>query len=50
MRHWLDVVDILFSYIGMLRRNGPQEWVFQEIRDIANIQYRREKRKCGCIL
>ncbi|CAM9884135.1 unnamed protein product [Ectocarpus sp. 4 AP-2014] len=24
----------------MLRREGPQEWVFQEIRDVANIQYR----------
>lgn len=41
MRHWLDVVDVLFRYIGMLRREGPQEWVFREIRDIANIQYRR---------
>eukprot|EP00752_Nemacystus_decipiens_P004086 g3739.t1 len=40
VRHWLDVVDILFRYIGMLRREGPQEWVFQEIRDVANIQYR----------
>lgn len=42
VRHWLDVADVLFRYIGMLRREGPQEWVFQEIRDVANIQYRRE--------
>ncbi|CAM9795347.1 unnamed protein product, partial [Ectocarpus fasciculatus] len=40
VRHWLDIVEVLFRYIGMLRREGPQEWVFQEIRDVANIQYR----------
>lgn len=43
MRHWLDVADALFCYIGMLRREGPQEWIFQEIRDVANIQYRRDR-------
>ena len=42
MRHWLDIADILFRYIGMLKEKGPQEWVFNEIRDIANIQYRRD--------
>lgn len=42
MRNWLDIVDVLFRYMGMLDKKGPQEWIFQEIRDVANIQYRRE--------
>lgn len=40
VRNWLDLVDILFRYMGMLKSKGPQEWVFQEIRDVSNIQYR----------
>lgn len=44
MRNWLDIVDVLFRYMGMLDKKGPQKWVFQEIRDVANIQYRRDMR------
>ncbi|CAN0443339.1 unnamed protein product, partial [Laminaria digitata] len=40
VRHWLDIADVLFRYIGMLKGKGPQEWVFNEIRDVANIQYK----------
>lgn len=40
VRHWLDIADVLFRYIGMLKGKGPQDWVFNEIRDVANIQYK----------
>ncbi|CAM9165979.1 unnamed protein product, partial [Choristocarpus tenellus] len=40
VRHWLDIVEAMYCYIAMLRREGPQEWVFNEIRDVSDILYR----------
>lgn len=28
--HIEDIVMAVFQYIAMLKRDGPQEWVFQE--------------------
>ena len=28
--HVEDIVEIIFQYIAMLRREGPKEWIFKE--------------------
>lgn len=36
----LAVVRLLFEYLAMLRAEGPQEWVYQELSDIGAMKAR----------
>eukprot|EP00898_Chlorokybus_atmophyticus_P001398 jgi/Chlat1/2259/Chrsp17S08725 len=36
----LDVIDAVFQYLALLRSEGPQEWVFTEIKAIADLRFR----------
>lgn len=38
--HIDDIIDCVFSYIGMLKRDGIQEWIAQEIKDTYDLNYR----------
>eukprot|EP00913_Durusdinium_trenchii_P030576 g28637.t3 len=29
---WMEVAQITFLYLAMLRREGPQEWIYEELR------------------
>ncbi|CAM9645016.1 unnamed protein product [Chrysoparadoxa australica] len=40
VRAWEQVVLRLFRLLAMVIREGPQEWFFNELRDIAAITYR----------
>lgn len=33
------VVEMVFQYINMLRREGPQEWIFREIQQMDQIDF-----------
>ena len=35
-----EVVGLLYEYIKMLREIGPQEWVFKELQDMTNMEFR----------
>jgi insulysin len=35
-----SVVAVVYDYLAMLRAAGPQEWVFNESRDIAAMNFR----------
>lgn len=35
-----DVVEIVFAYISMIRKSGPQKWVFDETSEVANCSFR----------
>jgi secreted Zn-dependent insulinase-like peptidase len=39
LERWQDVVTVVFQYIAMLKAVGPQEWVFQELRDASLMEY-----------
>ncbi|XP_025073712.1 insulin-degrading enzyme-like [Pogonomyrmex barbatus] len=45
IKHVEDIVQLTFQYINMLKLNGPIEWIYNEYRDIANINF-RFKEKC----
>lgn len=35
-----DVICCLFAYIGLLKHEGPKEWIGQEIKDLSAVQFR----------
>ncbi|XP_053683115.1 insulin-degrading enzyme [Sabethes cyaneus] len=38
--HIDDIVAIVFQYINMLKREGPQRWIFDEYRNLCEMQFR----------
>ncbi|XP_020292220.1 insulin-degrading enzyme isoform X2 [Pseudomyrmex gracilis] len=40
VKHIDDIVTMTFQYINMLKKTGPIEWIFNEYRDIANMNFR----------
>ena len=37
--HVDDIVTLIFQYINMLKKEGPQDWVFQESRDLRSMMF-----------
>ncbi|KAK9862426.1 hypothetical protein WJX84_001898 [Apatococcus fuscideae] len=35
----LAVVELLFNYISLLRREGPQKWVYDELAEVAKTKF-----------
>ncbi|KAK9443958.1 uncharacterized protein VB005_02484 [Metarhizium brunneum] len=40
LKHYTDIVKIFFQYIAMLREYLPQEWIFQEQKHLADIEFK----------
>ncbi|XP_063912496.1 nardilysin-like isoform X1 [Zophobas morio] len=40
LEHLFEVIEIVFSYINMLRKIGPQERIFQEIKTITDTSFK----------
>ncbi|XP_029847495.1 insulin-degrading enzyme isoform X2 [Ixodes scapularis] len=38
--HSEDIVTLVFQYLNMLRKEGPQEWVFKELQDQSRMAFR----------
>eukprot|EP01018_Ginkgo_biloba_P000447 Gb_03820 [translate_table: standard] len=36
----LEVIEFLYQYVKLLREAAPQEWVFKELQDIGNLEFR----------
>ncbi|CAM9583212.1 unnamed protein product, partial [Phaeothamnion confervicola] len=47
---WPSVVEALFAYLGMLKQAGTQKWVFDELRDVAAVQFDFEEESEPCEL
>lgn len=39
LANWVTVAGQVFSYIAMLKSQGPQEWIYEEIRQIAEVDF-----------
>lgn len=35
-----EIIECVFAYIGMLRREGPKDWIAQEVKDVADMNFR----------
>ncbi|XP_011877957.1 PREDICTED: insulin-degrading enzyme isoform X2 [Vollenhovia emeryi] len=40
IKHIEDIVQLMFQYINMLKRKDPIKWIYDEYKDIANINFR----------
>lgn len=38
--HYLEIVKTIFQYIDILRREGVKRWIYDEQKDLAEIQFR----------
>ena len=38
-QHRYEVIDSVFAYIGMLHTQLPQDWIYQELVDISNLNF-----------
>ena len=36
---WRQVATAVYQYIAMLSREGPQDWVQDELKDVSYIEY-----------
>ncbi|KAJ3190934.1 Insulinase (Peptidase M16) [Irineochytrium annulatum] len=43
-KHHEDIVVILFQYIQMLKKAGPQQWIWDEKKDMSNISFRFQEK------
>jgi len=42
--HYQDVVEVFFRYISLLKEASPQEWVFDELKYMADFNFRYEEK------
>ena len=35
-----DIIGYIYQYIKLLRDASPQEWIFKELQDIGNMDFR----------
>ncbi len=43
LKHTDEIIDIVFQYIRLLQNNDIQEWLFQEQRQMAQLQFRYQE-------
>ncbi|KOX69206.1 Insulin-degrading enzyme [Melipona quadrifasciata] len=48
IQHVDDIVLLTFQYINMLKKHGSVEWIYNEYRDIANINFRFKEKGYPC--
>ncbi len=40
MNHYQEIIKIIFQYISLLRETPPQEWIFEEQKGMADVEFR----------
>jgi insulysin len=40
LERWRDLVKLFFRYVAVVRAAGPQEWIFDEQRTMADVNFR----------
>ncbi|KAG6014527.1 hypothetical protein E4U43_006434 [Claviceps pusilla] len=40
LKHYSEIVKIIFLYIAMLRESPPQEWIFEEQKGMADVDFK----------
>ncbi|XP_076308150.1 insulin-degrading enzyme-like isoform X2 [Tachypleus tridentatus] len=45
IEHTDDIVTLIFQYINMLEKVGPQQWIYEECRDVAAMTFRFKDRE-----
>ncbi|KAF6513078.1 hypothetical protein HZS61_007366 [Fusarium oxysporum f. sp. conglutinans] len=48
LENYPEIVKIFFQYISLLRESPPQEWIFQEQKKMADIDFMFEQKTPAC--
>jgi insulysin len=40
MSHYQEIIKIIFQYISLLRETPPQEWIFEEQKGMAEVEFK----------
>ncbi|KAK7570948.1 hypothetical protein V3481_019038 [Fusarium oxysporum f. sp. vasinfectum] len=48
LENYPEIVKIFFQYISLLRESPPQEWIFQEQKEMADIDFMFEQKTPAC--
>ncbi|KAG6008577.1 hypothetical protein E4U21_004217 [Claviceps maximensis] len=40
LKHYSQIVQIIFQYVAMLRESPPQEWIFEEQKGMADVDFK----------
>lgn len=35
-----EIIGFIYQYLTLLRQTAPQEWIFKELQDIGNMEFR----------
>jgi nardilysin len=35
-----DVIGVVYQYIKLVQQSKPQEWIFKELQEIGNMEFR----------
>ncbi|KAL4236298.1 Nrd1 complex RNA-binding subunit [Mactra antiquata] len=40
LKHWQEVVKVIFVYLDLLKKEGPQDWFYTELKQIEETKFR----------
>ncbi|KAI1982444.1 metalloprotease [Ophidiomyces ophidiicola] len=40
LHHYEDVVKVIFQYISLIKENAPEEWIFEEMKNLSEVDFR----------
>jgi len=40
LKHYREVIKTVFQYISIVRESGPQEWIFDEVKGMAEVDFK----------
>jgi insulysin len=44
LKNYKEIVKVFFQYVSMLRENPPQEWIFQEQKGMADVDFKFQQK------
>jgi insulysin len=43
LKNYKEIVKVFFQYVSLLDETPPQEWIFQELKDMADVNFKYEQ-------
>lgn len=40
MKHYKEIVKVFFEYVALLKESPPQEWIFDELKEMADVDFK----------
>jgi insulysin len=44
LKHYQDIVAVIFQYIAMIKEKPPQEWIVEELKGIAAVEFKYQQK------